>query len=171
MTEQHNTEETTEEPQLTNNWSPEPEEIADQDQEQATEDTPDEQPSDPLKAARREAAGYRRKLRDAEAERDALREQIDAQQWSIVAANLKGLKDVGPLKAAGHSLEAFLADDGTVDPAEVRRIETEFAEATGLRLETQRDRDARALGSMDAGNRGTHQPAPEISWSTAIKGV
>lgn len=126
--------------------------------------------SDPLKAARREAGNYRRQLREAEAARDELRAKLDTQQWGIVAANLKGLKDVEPLKSAGRTLDQFLADDGTVDPAQVQRIEAEFAEATGLRLETQRDRDLRALGSMDAGRRGSHTAPEGPTWSDAIKG-
>lgn len=142
--------------------------------EETEQDDAEDHSADPVKAARKEAGKYRHKLRETEAERDQLREQLQATQWGVVAANLQGLKSVAPLQSAGHDLDEFLNDDGGVDVKKVHEIEAGFAETTGLSLMTakqraddQRRRDADALGSMDAGKRGSHA-GTEISWSDAM---
>lgn len=61
------------------------EQVEQQDQESQTTDTT-EQPDTANKAGR-EAAKYRRQLRDTEAERDTLRQQLDAARRSIVASS------------------------------------------------------------------------------------
>lgn len=68
----------------------------------------------------REAAKYRRRLREAETERDQLAAQVDALQRAEVerhaaAAELKP----AALWSAGTQLADLLADDGTVDAAKV----------------------------------------------------
>ncbi|MBM7807657.1 hypothetical protein JOD57_003494 [Geodermatophilus bullaregiensis] len=68
----------------------------------------------------REAAAYRRKLRDAEAERDRLASAVTTYQRRDAEA-LVGSRLLSPadLWVAGAKLEDLLADDGTVDPAKV----------------------------------------------------
>nr|NLI50738.1 hypothetical protein [Propionibacterium sp.] len=72
--------------------------------------------------AGREAARYRRQLRDAEAERDALRAERDALRRAAVAAVIKAeRRQATPalLDAAGVDFASLLDDQGGVDPAKV----------------------------------------------------
>lgn len=95
--------------------------------------TEDEAARDPLAAARKEAAGYRRRLRDAEAERDQARHHAQAAQRAEAerlaqgadltgrdAENARVLARGQDLWAAGTDLDALIGDDGRVDPAKVR---------------------------------------------------
>ncbi|OBK56319.1 hypothetical protein A5656_19675 [Mycobacterium gordonae] len=68
----------------------------------------------------REAAKYRRRLRDAEAERDRLAEQVESLQRAEVErqATVGGLRPAA-LWASGAELDGLLGDDGTVDAAKV----------------------------------------------------
>lgn len=65
-----------------------------------------------------EAARYRRRLREAETERDALKEKVTALQRAQLeaAAADQGLKPEA-LWAAGVELGELVNDDGTIDPA------------------------------------------------------
>lgn len=67
----------------------------------------------------REAAKYRRRLRAAEAERDALKGTVEAMQRAEVErlATADGLKPAALW--AGAELAGLLGDDGTVDGAKV----------------------------------------------------
>ena len=67
----------------------------------------------------REAAKYRRRLREAEAQRDQLAGQVEAMQRAEVErlAEADGLKPAALW--AGAELAGLLADDGTVDGARV----------------------------------------------------
>lgn len=67
----------------------------------------------------REAAKYRRRLREAEAQRDQLAGQVEAMQRAEVErlATADGLKPAALW--AGAELAGLLADDGTVDGAKV----------------------------------------------------
>lgn len=100
----------------------------------------------PLSAARKEAAGYRRRLRDAEAERDQLRTALDAYRRTE-AENLAAqrLASGSDLWAAGVELGALLGDDGALDPAKV-----ETAVAATL---AQRPHWRRPIGAGDGGAR------------------
>jgi hypothetical protein len=86
---------------------------------------PDDNPDD---STNREAAKWRRKLRVAqrefdtqrtqlEAERDQLRDQLDTMRQDTLTqiATEAGLPDYGLLTAAGHELDSFITEDGTVD--------------------------------------------------------
>lgn len=69
----------------------------------------------------REAAAYRRRLRDAEAERDQLREQLERVQTAEVerlaaGAGLSAAKDIWMF---GATLPTLRNDDGDIDPETV----------------------------------------------------
>lgn len=79
----------------------------------------------------REAAKYRRRLRDAEAQRDQLAERVESLQRAEVErlATDDKLRPAA-LWASGIELDALLGDDGTVDPGKV----TEAIEAARQQL-------------------------------------
>ena len=68
----------------------------------------------------RDAARYRRQLRDAEAERDELRGQVEALRRAQAEklAQAQGLT-AAALWSSGVSLDDLTAEDGTIDPASV----------------------------------------------------
>lgn len=148
--------------------SPETSEPPNEQPEAIQDDTPEAE-SDPLRNARREAGRYRRQVRELEAERDDLRGQIEAMCWAEVTRSFEGLRSAAPLQAAGYGLEDFTGEDGLIDPTTVRQVEARYAEETGLQLKSQRQRQVEALGSMDAGKRGSHASG-DMSWTKALRG-
>lgn len=68
----------------------------------------------------RDAAKYRRRLRDTEAERDTLAAQVEALQRAAIdaQAEAQAIKPAA-LWASGVQLADLLTDDGTVDPSKV----------------------------------------------------
>ncbi len=80
----------------------------------------DEQ-GDPLAAARREAASYRRRLRDAEGDRDRLADQVAGYQRREVeqlverGRGFRRMSSGSDLWTGGVSLTDVLAEDGRVD--------------------------------------------------------
>lgn len=72
------------------------------------------------KGSNREAAKYRRKLRDAEAERDALATRLETlQRAEAERLASKHLAKGAALWVGGTALADVLDDDGDVDPAKV----------------------------------------------------
>lgn len=141
---------------------------SDEAQDVDNDDTPDAE-SDPLRSARREAGRYRRQVRDLETERDDLRGQIETMRWAEVTRSFAGLRSASPLQAQGYTIEDFIGEDGLIDPATVRQVEAEYAEQVGLQLKSERQRQVEALGSMDAGKRGSHASG-DTSWTKALRG-
>ena len=89
------------------------------DADQDTDDGDDQGVSrDPLAKARRQAAAYRERLRNAETERDGLREALAAHRRATVDwhAERAGV-DPALLDAAGIDRAALLDDTGMVDQA------------------------------------------------------
>lgn len=81
----------------------------------------------------REAAKYRRRLRETETERDTLAAQVAAMQRAEVErVAAEHLKIPAGLWASGADLPELLADDGTVDPAKVASAAVAAREALGL---------------------------------------
>ncbi len=113
-------------------------EASTQDVQEPPQEAPDspveeqEDQGDPAAAARREAASYRRRLRDAEGERDRLAEQVAGYQRREVEA----LAEQGPghgyermasgadLWTAGVLLADLLDEDGAVDPTKTHAMVT-----------------------------------------------
>lgn len=97
----------------------EPEEPqADEPQAEDQADEPEERGE--LGKVRREAAGYRRRLRDTEGERDRLAGQVEAMQRSEVERVAgRGLASGSDLWAAGVDLVGLRDDDGALDESRV----------------------------------------------------
>lgn len=101
--------------------------------EEVTQPDPEAQMADDDGKPGREAAKYRRQLREAEAERDELRTQLEA----LRRAEVDRLVTEAKLKpaavwAAGTELGNLLAQDGTVDPAKVGAAVAATREALGI---------------------------------------
>lgn len=82
----------------------------------------------------REAAKYRRRLRDAEAERDALKGRLEAIQRQHVEhlAQSVGRIRPGALWASGVTLDMLLDGNGNVDAAKVEQACEEASALLGL---------------------------------------
>lgn len=94
------------------------------DQDQAEEGDP----------ANREAARYRVRLREAEAERDRVAAQLESVATHVVngEAARYGVNAEG-LRAAGHDLGAFFNDEGTFDAEAVRQAAEDTAGRFGIK--------------------------------------
>lgn len=106
-----------------------------------------------------EAAKWRRKLREAEAERDQLAEQVQALQRQQVEYLAAGkLHDTADLWSK-HSLDDLLGEDGTVDPAAVDtaigELPAHFRKAPEL-LYTQ-------------GYQGKWDPPSDTNWGDVLR--
>lgn len=97
---------------------------------------PTEAPPEPDDEGRQEggneAAKYRRRLRDTEAERDNLAERVLALQRAEVERLAGHLTQPNAVWAAGVQLASVLDDQGDVDPDKVRLAVTAAAEQLGL---------------------------------------
>lgn len=127
--------------------------------------------------ANREAARYRRELRAAETERDALRGQLETMRRAEVAriattgdTDAPKLIDPTDLFAPDHDLAELLDDDGHVDPERVRAVIVERTERRPhLRADLARPRAPRpnpAQGS--SANNGWQRESQ--GWSDVLKG-
>ncbi len=126
----------------------------------APEETSDETTSDESEGNDREAARYRRRLRETESERDALTARVEQYQRAeaerIAAESLAAPADLWLFT----DVAAVLNDEGDVDPEKVREIgRTVAAERPGL---------ARVAPSFDGGARTSVDPGK--SWSQLIGG-
>jgi len=104
---------------------PEPESPKDGDEGDQTPDEPqapeEADGGDQVAKLRHEAAGYRRKLREAESERDAVRLRLDAIESREVERQAgERLADAGDIWRAGVTIEDLRDDDGALDAERVR---------------------------------------------------
>jgi hypothetical protein len=76
----------------------------------------------------REAASYRRRLRDTEVERDQLRDQLDRVQRAEVErlAGAAGLQVPGDVWTFGAALENLRGEDGAIDADTVNGLVAEI---------------------------------------------
>ena len=97
----------------------------------------------------REAAGYRRRLRETEAERDTLREQLDRLQRSEVErlASGAGLAVAGDVWVHGAELENLRTEDGSIDGDTVTAL-------VGDMLKSRPGLKAQPVGSVGIGKGG-----------------
>lgn len=111
----------------------------------------------------REAARYRRQLRQTESERDTLRERLTALQRAEVErlAGTTGAKLAAPsaIWADGVQLDDLLDQDGRVDPERVTAAAEQAAERLGLARRTP----TRPRPDPSQGPRGSGIGEP--SWS------
>lgn len=126
-TNPENAPETHEQPAEAPESAPAPEDAGDGDLSTDSE-------SSALAKVRKEAAGHRAKLREAEAERDALRTRADALSAMVLESALKGSGVNAELfKAAGHTVEGFISD-GALDRSALSAAVRDTAKAYGLRV-------------------------------------
>lgn len=80
-----------------------------------------------------EAASYRRRLRDTEAQRDALTDRLATLQRAQADQIIESL-GIRPQAVwlAGTTLDGLLGDDGDVDPERVQAAAAEAAESLGI---------------------------------------
>ncbi len=109
-----------------------------QDAPHEPEDTePEEEPEDDAKGGK-EAARYRRRLRETEAERDALTERVESLQRSVVDSIVteggKGgrMHSTEPFWAGGVDLADLLDEGGDVDRAKVLAAVDDVAVRFGI---------------------------------------
>lgn len=127
---------------------------------EVTETAASEAEPDSGRDAARDAAKYRRQARDAEAERDALRTQLDTYQRSQVesiAANA-GVQKPTALWAAGSSLADCIGDGGQVDPQKAEAVVRKAIETLGLATGT--------APTFDGGPRQSQ--TPQRGWSDLL---
>lgn len=102
----------------------------------ATDDT-DTEPDTP-ESPNAEAAKWRKKLRDAEAERDSLQTQLDAQRRAIIdwrsTNSARGAVDPQLLDAAGINITELCDDNGHLDMTAV----DQFIENTATKFRVHR---------------------------------
>jgi len=120
---------------------------------------------DPLAKVRREAAGWRTKLREAEEQRDQLATRLVNMQRAEAARlaatpadEFPGLADGGDLWRDDTDLTELVADDGTVDPDRVRERAQVLGEAHPHWVAVPR-----ATGDGDAGKGAAPMPAVEFA--------
>lgn len=107
--------------------APEPEQVEQPDTEQ-----PEEGKAEEGKAGR-EAAKYRRQLRDAEAERDSLRGTVETLQRRMIEKHAgQTIAKPEALWAAGIDLGDLLDGDGMPDDEKVRAACVKASESLGL---------------------------------------
>lgn len=107
--------------------------------------------------AGKEAARYRRQLRDTEAERDTFRAERDAARRALVdrLAEEEGKVRPGGLWASGVELEALLDEAGNVDVTLVREACAAAAESLGLqRLGIPRPDPSQGMGGGGGASSG-----------------
>lgn len=82
-----------------------------------------------------EAAGYRRRLRDTEAERDGLLARVETMQRNEIDRTIRVEHRIEPraVWSNGAELADLLDDDGAPDSAKIRAAATEAIAALGLR--------------------------------------
>lgn len=99
--------------------------------EQTEAPTPPEADAEPTEKAGKEAARYRRQLRETEGALQAAQGATEAAQRALVEhlAQSRGVKPAA-LWASGAELAALLTEDGNVDPQKV----TEAAEGAAVSL-------------------------------------
>lgn len=95
----------------------------------------DETDADASGRGNKEAAKYRRQLRDTEAERDTLRSQLDAARWQLLEPTGKAEQiSVEVMRKLGHTVDEFVRDDGTVDHDAYQATARALAEDLGVAL-------------------------------------
>lgn len=115
-------------------------------QQDAAEGTPEGEEA-PLRKARKEAAGYRERLRTTEEERDRLATVVESyRRTDAETAAGKVLRSGADLWAGGVQLADLLDEDGRIDPAKV----TEAAQ----RLAADRPHWRQTFPDLGQGKRG-----------------
>lgn len=149
------TEPTIDTPELPPSAEAEPDDAATVPPEVAAE--PEEEPT-----TNRREARYRRQLRDTEAERDQLAQQLEAlRRDSAEAIARRTIAEPAGLWAAGVTVEALLAEDGTVDADKVTAAAEDARTRLGLAAAPRRGLVVPSEGSSP-------RPTPTPSFEDAF---
>ncbi|MGV9540732.1 hypothetical protein ACWDSF_05345 [Nocardia beijingensis] len=128
----------------------------------ATETDSGEQPN-----GNREAAKYRRQLRETETERDALRERVTAyERAEVERLAADRLADPSDLWTGGTDLEMLRGKDGAIDPAKVGKAIEGVLESHPHWQRTTRPRPA--VGSLHSGATGSSVAGLPTGWAQAF---
>ena len=128
--------------------------------EPAEKTTTGTEPDAETQDARGEAAKYRRRLRETEAERDALNGRVEAAQRALVdhLASTVGRIRPGALWASGAKLADLLDADGNVDQAAVTTACDSAAKTLGLAHIPKPDRSQGMGGTSGNGWTDAFRP-------------
>lgn len=150
-------------PQDTSTEAAEAAQDATEAQETPQDTTAEDQAPDDGSKAGKEAAKYRRQLRETEAERDALAQRVETLQRAE-AERIAGETVTRPaaLWAAGIELPDLLDADGNVDPHRVREAVRTAAESLGLARASRTPKPDPSQGAHGHG-------APANQWETAMR--
>ena len=111
--------------------------------------------------ANAEAKKYRRRLREVEAERDQLQEQVQTLRRSEVERQVSGeLEDPSDLWRAGTELEHLLDEDGAVDQGKV---------AETARAVTAEHPGWRKVSGVDEDQGRASESFREPSWTALLR--
>ena len=114
----------------------------------------------------REAARYRRALRETESERDGLRGRVTALQRSEVQRIASEVLQVpASIWTSGVQLDALLSEDGSVDPTLVSAAATSALTSVGLA-----PRMRNPAPDHGQGQRTMPAPQQEPSWKDFLTG-
>lgn len=128
-------------------------------------DASKEDPAEDSRAGR-EAAKYRRQLRDVETERDTLRGTLETLQRAEVQRIASAdLAQPAALWAAGTQLADLLGEDGTVDPAKVTAAVGAARVALGLAQPIRQPMPDPGQGITDP-----KAATPDGSWQSMLRG-
>jgi hypothetical protein len=114
----------------------------------------------------REAANYRRRLRETEAERDQLRERLERYERAEVErlASAAGLQVAGDVWQFGATLDTLRGETGDIDPDTVTGV-------VGAILKDRPGLQARPAGDLGIGRGGTAlgMRGPKVGLSQLLK--
>ena len=111
-------------------------------------ETPDQTRSDDSSKVVREAAKYRKRAQEAEAERDQLRDRLTTAHRTI-AESMTGLRKPSALWATGTTVDDLLDDDGDLDPIKVQAAARTVVDELGIATAPKPDR-SQGGGEWDA---------------------
>lgn len=133
----------------------------------ATPESPGTETTSETDPTAREAVKYRRRLREAESERDALAARLQAaQRREIERLAAESLAQPGDLfDVGGKDVPTFVTADGEIDAAAVTEaVAALLAARPGLH------KDARVQWpDSGAGRRGHSSPAEGTTWTEVLK--
>ena len=113
----------------------------------------------------KEAAKYRRQLRDVEAARDSLSARLDTAHTAILSTELvKARTTVTPeaLFGAGHTLDSLRDDDGNLDIDKIQAAAKDTIEKFGIPRPSAR-------GLVEIDYESVNREIPQDSWGRAFQ--
>lgn len=143
--------------------------MTDQPDDTSTDDTTleeagtvDDTDQDTAGNPNKEAAKYRRQLRDVEAERDTLTARIETMQRHMIEGEVQraGYKPAAFWSRDANTPHQFFTDDGTLNTDQLAEAITTTARELGL---------PNGRGPVAPREGGTSRPRPAKSWDSAFR--